>query len=107
MAEAPSSSPSSPSHERAHDDRLLGQRAAARAKDKLLEIRQLFAAISHELAGDAFSRYRRNVSAGLQEYIEALSFAHYLECGALISYDRVQASLCDDRGTPVRPISHT
>ena len=83
------------------DDRVLGRRAATRAKGKLSEIRSLFAAMSQELVGEAFSRYQRNVSPGLQEYIEALSFAHYLEHRTLISYDQVQASLCNDEGCPV------
>ena len=84
-----------------HDDRLLGRRAAARAKGKFKEIRDLFAAMSQELTGERFSRYQRNVSPGLQEYIEAFSFAHYLEHGTLISHDQVQRSLCTDEGVPV------
>jgi hypothetical protein len=30
-----------------------------------------------------------------------LSFVHYIECGGLVSYERVQANLCDDAGQPV------
>ncbi|CDO70268.1 hypothetical protein BN946_scf184942.g68 [Trametes cinnabarina] len=82
------------------DDRLLGLRAATRAKPKLNEIQSLFARMREELAGDRFWRYQRNVSPGLQEYIEALSFAHYLEHKALISYDQVQSTLADPDGVP-------
>jgi len=40
----------------------------------------------------------------LQEYIEALSFAHYLEFRALISYEEVQKSLSDEDGVPYFPL---
>lgn len=73
----------------------------SRAKHKLKEIQDLFAAMREEVAGDRFWRYQRNVSPGLQEYIEALSFAHYLECQTLISYAEVQRSLSDAGGVPV------
>ncbi|TBU34981.1 Translin [Dichomitus squalens] len=87
------------------DDRTLGSRAASRARGKLKEIQSLFAGMRPELSGDKYARYQRNVSPGLQEYIEALSFAHYLEHRALISYEEVQRSLCDDDGTPYFPLS--
>lgn len=42
-------------------------------------------------------------SGGLQEYIEAISFLHFLEHdGGLISLDEVQARLTDSAGQPVR-----
>ena len=34
-------------------------------------------------------------SAGLEEYIEGLSFLHYLEHGSLISLEEVQATLSE------------
>lgn len=58
----------------------------------------MFASMRDELHGDRFWRYQRQVSAGLQEYIEALSFAHYLETGRLVSFDEVQRELSDERG---------
>ncbi|KAI0359126.1 Translin [Trametes cingulata] len=82
------------------DDHVLGARAAARAKGKLHEIQSHFAALRRELTGDRFWRYQRNVSPGLQEYIEALSFAHYLEHRSLISYEQVQSTLSDQDGNP-------
>jgi predicted translin family RNA/ssDNA-binding protein len=57
--------------------------------------------IAHELVGPRFWRYAHNISSGLQEYIEALSFVHYVEHGGLVSYERVQANLCDDTGQHV------
>ncbi|OBZ79725.1 Translin-associated protein X [Grifola frondosa] len=86
------------------DDRPLALRAVARAKEKLREIQGLFEGMRGELTGDRFWRYQRNVSPGLQEYIEALSFAHYLEHESLISYDEVQSSLCDTEGKPFFPL---
>lgn len=57
--------------------------------------------IAHELVGPIFWRYAHQISSGLQEYIEALSFAHYVEYGGLVSYEQAQANLCDDSGLPV------
>ncbi|KAI0757266.1 Translin [Daedaleopsis nitida] len=88
-----------------YDDQLRGRRAAAQARDKLKDIRSLFATMSQELTGERSARYQRNVSPGLQEYIEALSFAHYLEHKTLISYEEVQTTLRDDAGNPYFPLS--
>jgi Translin family len=84
------------------DDRTLALRAASRAKEKLREVQVMYAALKDELQGDRFWRYQRQVSPGLQEYIEALSFAHYLEHETLIKFDQVQDTLRDADGVPVR-----
>ncbi|EMD41657.1 hypothetical protein CERSUDRAFT_102067 [Gelatoporia subvermispora B] len=86
------------------DDRALALRAAAKARDKLRDIQNMFAAVRGEVVGDRFWRYQKNVSPGLQEYIEALSFAHYLEHENMISYDEVQKTLCAEDGTPHFPL---
>lgn len=83
-------------------DRARALRAAAKGREKLKEVQKLLASIRGEVEGDRFWRYQRNVSPGLQEFIEALSFAHYLETGNLISYNQVQQSLSDEHGIPVR-----
>lgn len=57
--------------------------------------------ITHELGGPRFWRYVQNISGGLQEYIEALSFVYYIEHGGLVSYEQVQAILCDNTGQHV------
>ncbi|PSR73170.1 hypothetical protein PHLCEN_2v10982 [Hermanssonia centrifuga] len=80
------------------------RRAATRGREKLREVHAIFASIRDEVRGDRFWRYQRNVSPGLQEYIEALSFAHYLETGKLVSYDEVQKSLSDEEGVPFFPL---
>ncbi|KAJ7139786.1 Translin [Mycena epipterygia] len=80
------------------DDRALALRAAASGREKLSEAHAIFATMRPELVGDRFWRYHRQVSPGLQEYIEALSFAHYVEHGSLIGYQQVQDVLCDHDG---------
>lgn len=87
-------------------DRARALRAAARGREKLKDVQALFASIRGELEGDRFWRYQKNVSPGMQEYIEALSFAHYLETGKLVSFDEVQKSISDDKGTPVCSCHH-
>ncbi|GLB36427.1 putative translin [Lyophyllum shimeji] len=87
------------------DDDTAALQAAARGHEKLREIQRLFAGMKPELAGDRFWRYQRQVSPGLQEYTEALSFAHYLEHGSLITFDQVQRTLCDADGVPYFPLT--
>lgn len=65
---------------------------------RLAEIEALFRRMRPELAGGVFWRYQSQVSPGLQEYIEALAFAHYLHTGGLIGYEEVQARLRDEEG---------
>jgi len=83
------------------DGRTLALRAS-RGKEKLRDIQVMYAALKVELEGDRFWRHQRQVSPGLQEYIEALSFAHYLEHKTLIKFDQVQDTLRDSDGVPVR-----
>ncbi|KAI0050701.1 Translin [Auriscalpium vulgare] len=90
--------------EAASDGRELSSRAAAEGHKKLRDVQALFANIREEVRGDRFWRYQHNISPGLQEYIEALSFAHYLEHGTLITYDEVHASLTDESGSPYFPL---
>jgi hypothetical protein len=84
------------------DDKNLAQRATQRAHVKLHEVQACYAQLKDELAGDRFWRYQRQVSPGLQEYIEALSLTHYLEHGTLVTFEQVQASLSDEDGVHVR-----
>lgn len=65
---------------------------------RLTEIEALFRRMRPELAGGVFWRYQSQVSPGLQEYIEALAFAHHLSTGTLIGYEEVQARLRDEEG---------
>jgi len=81
--------------------------AAKRGYEKLREVQELYCKLQPELLGDNFWRYQRQVSPGLQEYIEALSFAHYLDHGTLITFDEVQRTLTDPQGVEVRIIECT
>ena len=93
------------------DDLVLRKSAADAGRQKLLgEARPLLAAIGADIQGDAkFWRYHRQISPGIQEYIEALSFAHYLEHNTLITYDEVKQSLVNEDGLAVGPrnIAHS
>jgi hypothetical protein len=82
-------------------DVTAGKKASQQAYTKLREIQDLYAKLQPELQGDRFWRYQRQVSPGLQEYIEALSFAHYLEHGSLITFEEVQRTLMDSEGVEV------
>ncbi|KAJ7169541.1 Translin [Mycena filopes] len=86
------------------DDRALALRAATSGRTKLAEANAIFALMRPELVGDRYWRYQRHVSPGLQEYIEALSFAHYIEHDALITYQQVQDALSDAEG-PFFPLN--
>jgi len=84
-----------------NDDRVLSLRAATEAKKKLAEIHTVLRSTARELVGARCWRYVQNISGGLQEYIEALSFVYYVEHGRLVTYEQVQAILCDDAGQHV------
>jgi len=86
------------------DDTTPAKRAAKHGFEKLRQIQAIFATLSVELQGDKFWRYQRQVSPGLQEYIEALGFAYFLDHGSLISFDQVQATLSDPEGIPYFPL---
>lgn len=79
-----------------------GQEVAKIAHPKLAHIEQFFVTIRPDLEGDQFWRYQRAISPGLQEYIEALSFAHFLTYDSLITWKEVQDHLSDESGSPVR-----
>lgn len=69
-------------------DDILGE-----AEQKLVELNRFLKAIAVELVGEDPYRFRRAYSPGLQEYIEALSFYHYLKYSHLISPKEVQTKL--------------
>jgi predicted translin family RNA/ssDNA-binding protein len=48
---------------------------------------------------------QRSISPGLQEYVEAVSYAHYLSTGQLITYKEMLKWLSDDDGTLVYNLS--
>ncbi|KAL4068281.1 Translin [Scleroderma yunnanense] len=74
------------------------------AMEKLSGVQALYASLKVELEGDLFWRHHRSVSPGLQEYIEALSFAYYLGHASLVTFDQVQKTLLDVNGVPLFPL---
>ncbi|KAK4683857.1 hypothetical protein P7C73_g6357, partial [Tremellales sp. Uapishka_1] len=85
------------------------------AREKLLkeawvkekEIVKSFGAVWTDLKGlggekESFWRFNRQVSPGLEEYIEGLSFLWYLEKRTLITLDEIQHILTDEKsGEPL------
>ncbi|KAL0579781.1 hypothetical protein V5O48_002192 [Marasmius crinis-equi] len=80
--------------------------ASKQGRDKLRQVKEIYASLKEDLKDEErFWRYQRQVSPGLQEYIEALSFAHFLESGTLISSAEVQETLRDGDGVPFFPLT--
>ncbi|KAL0072196.1 hypothetical protein AAF712_001120 [Marasmius tenuissimus] len=73
--------------------------AAKQGRDKLQQVNEIYTGLKEDLIDEErFWRYHRQVSPGLQEYIEALSFAHFLEHGTLITSREVQQTLMNADG---------
>ncbi|KAJ5638927.1 hypothetical protein N7528_001317 [Penicillium herquei] len=60
---------------------------------RLDQIRALFTSIIPDVTGINSWRYQRQISGGIQEFIEAISFDHYLRTQQLISLSESQARL--------------
>jgi pyruvate carboxylase len=56
-------------------------------------IQTLYSNISSDLQGLDAYRYQRQITGGNQEFMEALTFQHYLETQKLISYDEAAKTL--------------
>jgi predicted translin family RNA/ssDNA-binding protein len=65
----------------------LPPKIAAEAQDRSTAILKHFNAISPDLQGINAWRYQRQISPGIQEYMEAVSFEHYLKTQSLITRD--------------------
>lgn len=73
----------------------LPAKIATENQARIDQILQLFARIAPDLQGIKGWRYQRNISGGIQEFIEALSFDHYLRTQTLITQSEVAARLPD------------
>ncbi|RMJ27618.1 translin-associated factor TraX [Aspergillus sp. HF37] len=60
---------------------------------KFAQIRTLFDAVVSEMDPLNTHRYQRNISPAIEEFIEAVSFAHYLQHQELISIEAIRAKL--------------
>ncbi|KAF3004080.1 hypothetical protein E8E13_003122 [Curvularia kusanoi] len=56
-------------------------------------IQKQYSSIAADLQSLNAHRYAHNITGGNQEFIEALSFHHYLETQSLISYDEAKAKI--------------
>jgi predicted translin family RNA/ssDNA-binding protein len=63
------------------------------AEQKLLDVKEFLKGIALELVDEDPYRFGRAFSPGVQEYIEALSFYHYIKHLCLIPYQEVQNEL--------------
>merc|ERR1712034_267345 len=64
------------------------------AEGRLLDMKgKLWYALAKELKGEDHYQFIRAYSAGLQEWVEALSFYHYLAFDKLILFNEVEKEL--------------
>ncbi|RKO84933.1 Translin [Blyttiomyces helicus] len=75
------------------------------AQKKQREIRSLFERAAKDLVGNDYFRYRRSISPGFEEYIEASSFLVFVEKGVLASKREIEDTLVADDGTQILRIT--
>lgn len=56
-------------------------------------VKELFRNVSVDLQGLDAHRYQRNISIGIQEYMEAVLFQHYLETQKVMPYEEAATTL--------------
>jgi hypothetical protein len=69
-------------------------------------IEKQYKSIAADLQGLNAYRYSNNITGGNQEFMEALSFQHYLETQSLISYDEAKSRIATMSGE-AGPVSFT
>ncbi|XP_054456441.1 translin-associated protein X [Anoplopoma fimbria] len=73
------------------------------ADGKLDAVRQKIGQIAEELRGEDIFQFHRAFTAGIQEYVEAVSFLHYIRHRSLISLEEINARLVFIREEKVDP----
>ncbi|KAL8772877.1 MAG: hypothetical protein Q9203_007129 [Teloschistes exilis] len=63
---------------------------AKEIKTRYDSIKDFFTSIAPDLQGSNGWRYQKQISGGCQEYVEAISFQHYLETQTLITHQEAQ-----------------
>uniref|UniRef100_A0A1A8JTU1 Translin-associated protein X n=1 Tax=Nothobranchius kuhntae TaxID=321403 RepID=A0A1A8JTU1_NOTKU len=63
------------------------------AEGKLDGVRQKISQIAEELRGEDINQFHRAFTPGIQEYVEAVSFLHYIRHRSLISLEEINARL--------------
>ncbi|TAQ91149.1 hypothetical protein B7494_g505 [Chlorociboria aeruginascens] len=76
----------------------IPEKIALETEERAAGIQKLFAEIVPDLAGINSWRYQRQISGGIQEYMEAISFQHYLRYQKLITVQEAARSLPDGTG---------
>ncbi|PGH28031.1 hypothetical protein AJ80_00286 [Polytolypa hystricis UAMH7299] len=71
----------------------LPKSIAKETTDRLAQITSLFTSILPDLTGINAWRYQWQISPGIQEYIEAATFNHYIQTQEIMSLEQVVASL--------------
>ncbi|TNN58081.1 Translin-associated protein X [Liparis tanakae] len=65
---------------------------------KLDAVRQKIGQIAEELRGEDLFQFHRAFTPGIQEYVEAVTFLHYIRHRSLISLEEINAMLVFTRG---------
>ncbi|XP_036292218.1 translin-associated protein X isoform X2 [Pipistrellus kuhlii] len=65
----------------------------AESEVKLDAVRQKILQVARELLGEEMHQFHRAITAGLQEYVEAVSFQHFIKTRSLISMDEINKQL--------------
>ncbi|XP_054568996.1 translin-associated protein X isoform X1 [Eptesicus fuscus] len=63
------------------------------AEIKLDGVRQKILQVAQELLGEEMHQFHRAITTGLQEYVEAVSFQHFIKTRSLISMDEINKQL--------------
>jgi len=64
------------------------------AKPKLDDLKKLLGSLQEDLEGERYWRYQRQISPGIQEFIEAATFLHFLSASyALLTIEELRQSL--------------
>jgi predicted translin family RNA/ssDNA-binding protein len=67
----------------------------AKIASPLASIRAHISKIIFEVQGQAYYKYHHAFSPGMQEYIEAVSFLHFLQTGELITLQKIEKDILD------------
>ncbi|TRY92568.1 hypothetical protein DNTS_029570 [Danionella cerebrum] len=76
------------------------------AEVKLDGVRQKIGLIAEELRGEDLYQFHRAITPGIQEYVEAVSFHHFIKHRSLISLEEINARLVfirDSKGSDESP----
>jgi predicted translin family RNA/ssDNA-binding protein len=68
---------------------------SAKVAAPLAAIRVNISKIISELQGQPYYQYHRAFSPGIQEYIESVSFLHFLQTGELITLQQIERDILD------------